>query len=138
MKTKNNVQKTLLRWAAVFVSFVLISFTVSAQDFWKNLIENSSFGNIAMAMVDTKKMPAELPAANFSFETEQEANLELENWMTDKTTFAVSAFNYLKETESELLPEHWMFDEEIFSPEASAESALQLEDWMVNESVWKI
>jgi hypothetical protein len=38
MKTKNNVQKTILRSAAVIVSFVLISFTVSAQDFWKRLL----------------------------------------------------------------------------------------------------
>ena len=34
-KTKNNVQKTVLRSLAVVVSFVLISFTVTAQDFWK-------------------------------------------------------------------------------------------------------
>ncbi len=138
MKTKNNVQKTLLRWAAVFVSFVLISFTVSAQDFWKNLIENSSFGNIAMAMVDTEETPAELPASTFIIEAEQEAGLELENWMTDETTFAISTFNFAPEVESELVPEAWMFDEEIFLPETSSESALQLEDWMVNESVWKI
>jgi len=52
MKTKNNVQKTILRSLAVVLSFVLISFTVNAQDFWKKLLENSSFNEIALAMVE--------------------------------------------------------------------------------------
>jgi hypothetical protein len=56
MKTKNNVQKAVLRSAAVVVSFVLISFTVSAQTFWKRLLENTGFSDIAIAMA----APAEL------------------------------------------------------------------------------
>jgi len=139
MKTKNNVQKTLLRWAAVFVSFVLISFTVSAQDFWKRIIENSSFGNIAMAMVDTKDIPVEnTTSRTFDFVNEPETGMEIESWMTSELTFAVPAFNFPAETESELVPESWMFDEVVFLPETTGESALQLEDWMVSEKVWKM
>lgn len=138
MKTKNNVQKTLLRWAAVFVSFVLISFTVSAQDFWKRLIENSSFGNIAMAMVETKDIPAKSTYKVFEVENETEANLALENWMTNETTFSVPSMNLEPETESEMLPEEWMFNENVFLPNSNEEQTLQLEAWMVSESVWKI
>jgi hypothetical protein len=36
MKTRTNFRKAVVRSAAVVVSFILISFTVSAQEFWKN------------------------------------------------------------------------------------------------------
>ena len=138
MKTKNNVQKTLLRWAAVFVSLVLISFTVSAQDFWKRILENSSFGNIAIAMVETNEIPTENHTAFFAIENESEANMEMENWMVNETAFGVSSFNLSAEQESELAPETWMFSEDVFLPETNNEPALQLEDWMVSENVWKM
>jgi len=138
MKTKNNVQKTLLRWAAVFVSFVLISFTVSAQDFWKRILENSSFGNIAIAMVDTKNVPTENSNLAFAIENDQESNMELESWMTSESTFGVRSINLSFETESELMPESWMFNEELFLPETMNEPALQLEDWMVSKTVWQM
>lgn len=62
MKTKNSVQKTVLRSAAVLISFVLISFTVSAQGFWIRLLENSSLKDIAIAMVHSP-VETEMPAA---------------------------------------------------------------------------
>ena len=88
MKTKNNVQKAILRSGAVIVSFILISFTVSAQDFWKRLLTNSSFNEIAIAMVETsgKTEAATLPAKHsadvFIFQNDMEPALELESWMT--------------------------------------------------------
>ena len=53
MKTRTNFQKAAIRSAAVVISFVLISITVSAQEFWKKLLINSSFNEIAIAMVET-------------------------------------------------------------------------------------
>ena len=138
MKTKNNVQKTLLRWAAVLISFVLISFTVSAQDFWKRLLENSSFGNIAMAMVDTKDLPVEIAYEMPAITEERESELTLESWMTDESTFSRTAMSVETENELNLLPESWMFDENVFLPAYDAEPELQLESWMVSEQVWKI
>ncbi len=138
MKTKNNVQKTLLRWAAVFVSFILISFTVSAQDFWKRILENSSFGNIALAMVDTKDVPAESNYMAFTVESEQESNLELETWMINTNSFGVAIFDCSDEKELELVPETWMFNQNVFLPETVYEPALQLENWMVSETVWNM
>jgi hypothetical protein len=94
MKTKNNVQKTILRSAAVIVSFVLISFTVSAQDFWKRLLEYSSFGNIATAMADAPEInetsiaPTEYPKVIY-FENEVEAELELEDWMLSENVWKI-------------------------------------------------
>ena len=121
MKTKSNVQKTVLRFAAVVVSFVLISYTVSAHDFWKHFLENSSFGHLAMAMVETKNDASEAYSYDLEkFEmfvgTEAENNLELEAWMMDQTYFTGSSFNY----------------EEV------ADEALELEAWMLSDEVWGI
>lgn len=142
MKTKNNVQKTILRSAAVVVSFVLISLTVSAQDFWKRLIENSSFNDIAMAMVaapsETKLISA--PGKNLEatyFENELESELELESWMTDYTRFNVE-FRYEEEIETEFNIEDWMMDANVFQSEKELESSLELEAWMMSEKVWSI
>ena len=53
MKTKNNVQKAILKSLAVIISSVLISFTVSAQGFWESILENNTFNEIALAMVES-------------------------------------------------------------------------------------
>jgi hypothetical protein len=49
---KNNVQKTLLRSTAIVVSFILISFTVTAQGYWTHLLTNNSFTQIASSLVE--------------------------------------------------------------------------------------
>jgi hypothetical protein len=143
MKTKNNVQKAILRWAAVVVSFVLISFTVSAQDFWKRLIENSSFNDIAIAMVETpvEAKPVEAPAESLEamyFENEVETEMVVEDWMTDNSTFDVNVFQYEVELETELGVEEWMMDENLFQSEIETEGSLELETWMTSEKVWNI
>ena len=98
MKTKNNVQKTVLRTGAVIVSFVLISFTVAAQDFWKTLLTNSSFNQIALAMVETSKKSdvkateTEATGVNYIYENEYDANLSVEDWMKNSTYFKPVVF----------------------------------------------
>ena len=89
MKTKNNVQKAILRSIAVVVSFVLISFTVSAQDFWKKLLENSSFNEIALAMVETSEGKADSESFSMPYymgllENETEPALKVEDWMKNE------------------------------------------------------
>ncbi len=143
MKTKNNVQKAILRSVAVVVSFVLISFTVSAQDFWKRLIENSSFKDIAMVMVETNSetklstAPAESLEARY-FENEIEPGLELEDWMTDYSNFDVNTFQYDEAFDAVLTIEEWMLNENLFQPEREVEGSLELESWMTSEKVWNI
>ncbi|MFW6257668.1 MAG: hypothetical protein ACOC11_02675 [Prolixibacteraceae bacterium] len=86
MKTKNNVQKTILRTIAVIVSFVLISYTVSAQEFWRKLITNSSFNEIAVAMIETEtnklsEKPEKPTVKSVTSGAVHESALELESWM---------------------------------------------------------
>ncbi len=141
MKTKNNVKKAILRSAAVVVSFVLISFTVSAQDFWKRLIENSSFNDIAMAMVETPSETKLITAPTESLEAmyfEIEPEMSLEAWMTDYSKFDVSTFNYTEALDAELNVEEWMLDEDLFQLENAVDASLELEEWMTADKVWNI
>ena len=136
MKTKNNVQKTILRSAAVVVSFVLISYTVSAQEFWKKLLTNSSFNEIAIAMVETsdktkKSAPSETSDVTLANRNEvYEPELKLEYWMTNESYFGNSAIRVENETEKALEMEDWMLDENLFGGEEEAEQPLELEAWM--------
>jgi len=142
MKTKNNVQKTILRTGAVIVSFVLISLTVNAQEFWQRLLENSSFNTIAMVMVDAKDeavLPTETKSLKaMKLEEEFEPALQLESWMTDLVTFDVFSFAYEDEAERALDIESWMLNTKFFQPGTEMEEALQLESWMTDNNVWNI
>ena len=143
MKTKNNVQKAVLRFAAVVVSFILLSYTVSAQDFWKRFLENSSFGHIAMAMVETENT---LPDAYsydsdvlmMNFEAEAESSLELESWMLNEFNFIRLAFNFEEISDDALNVEPWMLNQDLFQTSTETELSLELEDWMVSDAVWSI
>jgi len=141
MKTKNNVQKTVVRSLAVVVSFVLISFTVTAQDFWKAVLANSSFNEIALAMAETSKKPTapapvtENNSAGYIYENEYDGKLALEYWMTDNNYFEATSITKV-EKESTLQVEDWMFDESLFSGAQEADAELKVEDWMINDKVW--
>nr|WP_319510994.1 hypothetical protein [uncultured Draconibacterium sp.] len=142
MKTKNNVQKAILRSAAVVVSFVLISFTVSAQTFWKRLLENTGFSDIAMAMAApadndlSSGVPAETETFYY-YTNEVEPAMELESWMTDDSRFA-TGFYYEEVADESLELEGWMMDETIFQSDEEEEAALQIEAWMVETQTWSI
>jgi len=141
-KTKNNVQKTVLRTAAVVVSFVLIGFTVTAQEFWKTVLTNSSFNQIALAMVETSKKtnaPAttgESGSKTVIYENDYDAKLNVEDWMTDNNYFRAAETQQIAKDEV-LQVEDWMLDESLFAVADETESPLTLENWMTNSGVWK-
>ena len=141
MKTKNNVQKTVLRSLAVVVSFVLISFTVTAQDFWKAVLANSSFNEIAMAMAETsKKSKAPAPvtennSVNYIFENEYDGKLALEYWMTDNNNFEATPIPKV-ERDVTIEVEDWMLDENLYSAAQETDDELKVEDWMTKDVVW--
>ena len=144
MKTRNNVQKAILRSAAVIISFVLISLTVSAQDFWKKLLANSSFNEIAIAMTETSKkaevpVDSEMKISNtFFMNEESEEQLQIEDWMTNENNFNSSVFTITDVQESALNIENWMMDDHLFENNLETEPELKVEDWMTSDKVWKI
>jgi hypothetical protein len=142
MKTKNNVQKTVLRSAAVVASFVLISLTVTAQEFWKAVLTNSSFNQIALAMVETsKKTNAPASATGNSsnstfYVTDYDSKLEIENWMTDNNSYRADFIQQVAKDEN-LQVENWMLGDQIFVVATETEDPLTLENWMIISKTWE-
>lgn len=142
MKTKTNFRKAALRSAAVIVSFVLVSFTVSAQEFWKKVLTQSSFNEIAIAMVETsskEKVPANSgnEASNwYYFDKAFDPALELEGWMTSENYFETSVFQLENASENPLAIEGWMLDENQFKSCEIQEEPLKIESWMTSADFW--
>lgn len=142
MKTKNNIQKTILKSLAVVFSLVLISLSVNAQNLWNSIIGNSSFNGIALAMVDNglntspSTNHAEALAAYFEVDTEE--SLKAEDWMTDESYFISSFFQLADETEEPLECEEWMMNENNFALsiaiKETTDEPLNLENWMTDEN----
>lgn len=143
MKTTNNVQKAITKSLAVIISLVLISITVNAQDFWRTVLENNSFNQIALAMVDNTEVSTVSVDANSYTDmdayaeftlVETEEALEVESWMTNENNF-FSSLNLETEVEAALEVENWMTTESLFDGtsaylEIETEEALELENWM--------
>jgi hypothetical protein len=54
-KTENKpIAKTISKTFAIVISLLLISFTVSAQGFWKQILVNNTYGKMAELMVEQK------------------------------------------------------------------------------------
>ncbi len=139
MKTKTDLRKTAVRTAAVVVSFILVSFTVSAQGFWKKLLTNSSFNEIAIAMVEpgnlkTAHGSTNTPAAEWkNFDMAFDPALELEGWMSSEKHFGVDVLQKENKLEASAdgNPEFPDFEYSV-----DAVESLKLEAWMVHDGLW--
>lgn len=162
MKTRNNntgnkeskMKTAFLKGGAIIISFVLISFTVSAQDFWKQLLTESSLSNVAMIMVgNTGRInPATTSAQslhvnftedkpfNHKIEHESDKPLNLESWMTKY--FEESVYSVNEATDANLELEDWMINNKYFRTEprinTEKDSELKLENWMVSDNFWRM
>ena len=78
------------------------------------------------------------PSEEIAIQTEQDAELKVEDWMTD--TFVWDVATVLEEvTELPLEVENWMTDTKTWdyqSFSADKETALMIEDWMVSSYNW--
>lgn len=148
--SNNQVEKVILRSAAVIISFVLISFTVSAQGFWKQILTNNSFGKVALLMVEESAtaeataesaLPAKSSKSIFYFEQAADEALEIESWMTDDAYFGAYTHLAVPEAEAGLELEDWMKDENYFSNKLTVEEQeeeLELEAWMTDGHYWRM
>lgn len=142
MKTKNNVQKTILSTSAVIVTLVLLSYTVTARDFWKMILVNSSFNQIALAMSDTHLKTKDVPVNNATWEekmllaNEQEPENKVEEWMKSTASFESTLLLPEAAVEQPLGIESWMTNENYFEKSTVTEEPLTIEPWMTNENLW--
>jgi len=140
--SNNRVLSVLLRTAAVLVSVVLLSFTVSAQDLLKELLSYNSFGKMALILVDennAEEATENAGTANFEaflVEEETEAPLNVESWMTNSNYFNSASVFTRVDAEESLEIESWMVDADFYTnryaPET--EAGLELEAWMTDSS----
>lgn len=142
MKT-TNFRKAAMRSAAVVVSFVLVSITVSAQEFWKKVLTHSSFNEIALALVEIpeKEAPANENTEGafwYAFDKAFDPALELEGWMTSESYFETITFDVENEVDVPLKVENWMLDENLFSSQEMQEKPLELESWMTSADFWAL
>ena len=160
MKTTNNFQKAILKSMAVIVSFVLISLTVNAQNFWGSLLENTAISEIALAMVESNSETDRVSTDgnnatgvnSFAYFMEEavEEPLEIENWMINEAYFGGISM-YLEVEDEEVLDiESWMLDSENFHVKNNnsdieinleymknlKDDKLQIESWMLDKKVW--
>lgn len=161
MKTTNNAQKTentqvrtvVLRGAAVIFSIVLLSWTVTAQDFWKEFLTNNTYGKMALLMVSQPSEASKVDdlfaavdadlKANVSITSEvtaaeTEQSLEIESWITNENLFAPKAGFSTTEAEEALAIEDWMTESEYFTgttfvAAVDAEPSLEIEGWMLQD-----
>lgn len=156
MKTTNNAQKsenrnpknTTAKTFAVVASLVLISLTVSANGFWKQILVNNAYGKMAVLMMDQTATPAyplfaqpagEISSNDYLFETAKDAELPVESWMTSNKYFNPNAASEQAANEKSLEIESWMLDNRYFSNptvETENEPALQIENWMTDQTIW--
>nr|WP_321484936.1 hypothetical protein [uncultured Draconibacterium sp.] len=151
MKTTNNVQKAITKSLAVIISLVLISITVNAQDFWRTVMENNSFSQIAMAMTDNTEASSASADASSTTDmstyakyatVEAEEALDVENWMLTENTFFTTV-EVATEAENTLAVENWMTNESYFNGMASyfkaeTEETLEVEGWMQNTEYFSV
>jgi hypothetical protein len=137
MKTKTDFRKAAIRSGAVVVSFVLVSFTVSAQGFWKKLLTNSSFSEIAIAMIEAPAVESvpEVPVKGDAIWTDYDKAfdpvLELEGWMTSEGYFHNSGTGPFEGIVKEMAN-----DTGITMNQRESEEVLELEDWMTSTALW--
>ena len=95
MRTTNKVQKTenkpiaktISKTLAIVISLVLISFTVSAQGFWKQILVNNTYGKMAELMVEQKNADDQLLKTNAHFSEFRIAKPVILSEKTQETTF---------------------------------------------------
>ncbi len=149
-RNKNKVKGTFLRLTAIFISIVLLSFTVSAQDFWKQILTHNSINEIAAVLVEGSYSETEKANTNPisllsnsevtislpMYEVIEEEELELESWMIDNSHFNTFNLEEFEEMEQPMELEPWMQNENHFNNETEKESPLKLEAWMTDEGFW--
>jgi len=119
-KTENKlIKKTISKTFAIVVSLVLISFTVSAQGFWKQILVNNTYGKMAQLMVEQKIADDQLLKANAHFSGTKDASEIITSGNTLQTTFETyfgsQWINNLKPRQTSSAKPDWILEDPILS-----------------------
>lgn len=167
MKTKNNNQKTfenqtgrkILFGCSILVGLGLISLTGQTQEYFNQFFAKDSYSNLAIVLSD-QVADFEIPSIRFStgntavnfdfsgatetfmYEQDQDAVLNIEDWMTDETSFFSAEEFIAGDVEKDLDIEDWMINNSNFNTSLNVEIAdqeqeLEIEDWMTMHSCFR-
>lgn len=131
MKTMNNAQKTenrkfrntLSKTFTLVAGLVLISFTVSANGFRRQMPVNNTCGRMTTLMlvsVNTKTVLHEMPNAaktltdNIYSEQAKDKDLIIEDWMINNRYFETNKNAFAEDQDKPLEIENWMIDKQIW------------------------
>jgi hypothetical protein len=136
MKTTNNAQKTetgkmntlVIRGGASIIIFVFISFSVVAQNYWKQLLNGNENGKMTLLFDDNLNQSEELLATEVSFYAYQSAD-GLCNLTSPNTKI-----NQMSASETD---EFLVAAEELTAQEADREVERYAQKLMLNEDVRK-
>jgi hypothetical protein len=115
-KTENKpIKKTISKMFAIIVSLILISFTVSAQGFWKQILVNNTYGKMAELMVEQKNAEDQLLKSNSHFPETTVTIPVINNGTAMQMTFK-SYFGSQWDASQNIIKTHvplvdWKFDE---------------------------
>ncbi|MGD9556808.1 MAG: hypothetical protein AB7V25_07305 [Mangrovibacterium sp.] len=144
--------RVALRGGAVIFSVILLSFTVSAQGLWKQLLTYNSFGKMAMLMVSSAEAAGgtEVAASEnktlapssdlvFAVEPAAEGTLEVKDWMTDDVYFGAARHLFDKAIDEPLELEPWMTNEAYFASRYAIdkEKEMEVKPWMLDRQYWR-
>lgn len=138
MKTINKVQKTVLKSLVLITGFILIGFTVIAQDTRSSFTQNKASNELALATADNRieSQPVSTIYSTYTdvnsftgqLQTESENRLELEEWMTNEVLF----FNMQYPAKKENITISNSGYRELKNPR------MALENWMFNPNYWTV
>ena len=143
MKTKNNIQKAAFKSAIAATGLSMLSLTLNAQDSLKSLFENNGANHMELATkTDDNWFKSNVKTKSFIntntfavyLTVETEEPLQVEGWMLDEYHFNVN------QKSSSIAP---TVNNKIISTstfiyrEVNKESALEIEDWMINSKIWE-
>jgi len=146
------MRNILLRSGAVVIIVILLSFTVSAQGLWKQILTFNSYGRMAVLMVHGSETgswgekvesgsgnPARSGTVTFQIEPAFDEDPGIGAWITDD--FYFGAYSGLFEAERDKSPElePWMTDDRYFTSRFATDqdSALAIEVWMIDGRYWR-
>ena len=135
--------KTTVKQIATGTLMVLLSLAINVQAHGNKAHASRHENNFEPAlhienwMIDESTWNLS-PSEEIAIQTEQGAELKVEDWMTD--TYFWDAATVLEEvTELPLQVEGWMIDSKNWDNQSflsEKETALVIEDWMVNSYSW--
>lgn len=159
MKRENNIQKTkngkfricITKFFAVAASLVLVSITVSANGFWKQVLVNNTYGKMAIMMVDQATLSEAQPiysenklaastnttgtSVKFKEEVSKENELKVDNWMIHLNNAGSNCFEDVLCFDPRLKTDEGNFSS--LPESADKKTALKVEPRIIGQKFWR-